>query len=321
MRVAFSSFAAATLALTACDPAGNGGTPSSVVAASAKTVDAAATSSAPDAFADAVSSAAPLSSASAHAETEPTALPAAHRGLWIWDFAKNAPSPERAAELAASFGVGRVFIKGNNGNMGDRWAANASAANLAPFLERGIEVWLFGYFYPPDVADQDGRKWGELDEQVEAAMRVASHPGVAGFVVDAEEEFKGHARDATLLCNKLRARLGAKKLAFTSYGWISRNSKFPFAELDRGCGDAFLPQVYYAFGWPGDVAGSLDRLDADLQALSLRAPIWPVQSNERAPSAARMNAFFARTGPNASIFYLHRDGTPQTAELAHVEFR
>ncbi|HTJ85018.1 MAG TPA: hypothetical protein VL400_25040, partial [Polyangiaceae bacterium] len=162
---------------------------------------------------------------------------------------------------------------------------------------------------------------GELDEQVEAAMRVAKHPDVAGFVVDAEEEFKGKTETATALCAKLRARLGTKKLAFTSYGWIAPNRAFPYAAFDRGCGDAFLPQVYYAFGWPGDVKGSLERLDRDLAELSLHAPIWPVQSNERAPDAARMNDFFDRTSPDASIFYLHRDGTPQTAELSKVRFR
>ncbi|NUO49869.1 MAG: hypothetical protein HOV80_13525, partial [Polyangiaceae bacterium] len=91
---------------------------------------------------------------------EPPASPPSKRGLWIWEFHKKAPSPERSAELAASWGVGRVFIKGGNGNERRRWAQNARPENLAPFLERGIEVWIFGYFYSPDIPDADGRTWG-----------------------------------------------------------------------------------------------------------------------------------------------------------------
>jgi hypothetical protein len=250
-----------------------------------------------------------------------TSSPRGRRGLWIWEFGKKAPDAARAAELAASWGVGRVFVKANNGDQGPRWASNASAANLSPFLARGIEVWLFGYFYPPGVADQDGRTWGDLDAQVAAALALADAPGVQGFVVDAEEEFKGHAADAESLCRKLRAKLGSKKLAYTTYGWISPNRSFPYATFDAHCGDAFLPQVYYAFGWPGDVDGSLDRLEKELAPMKLRAPVWPVQSNERAPSADRMNAFFARSGPDASIFHFHGEDSAQTRELARVRFR
>ncbi len=259
--------------------------------------------------------------AAAESATAPASGPPGRRGLWIWEFQKKAPDAARAAELAASWGVGRVFVKANNGDQGPRWAANASAVNLRPFVERGIEVWLFGYFYPPDVADQDGRTWGDLDAQVGAALALARAPEVRGFVVDAEEEFKGRGADAAALCKKLRAGLGSKKLAYTTYGWIGPNRSFPYASFDAHCGDAFLPQVYYAFGWPGDVEGSLERLTKELGPLRLRAPVWPVQSNERAPTADRMNAFFARTGPDASIFHFHAEDSPQARELAKVRFR
>lgn len=242
------------------------------------------------------------------------------RGLWLWEFDKRGPSAQRSAELAEAWGVYRVFIKGSNGNAGERWWKNASAENIERFASRNIEPWVFGYFYAPDVADADGHKWGTLEEQVASILKVALAPSVRGVVVDAEEEFKDKPQHAEALCKLLRAKLGGRALAYTSYGWLGRQTKFPFKTFDRFCGDAFLPQVYYAFGWPGDVAGSFDRLERDLRAFGLKAPIWPVQSNEKDPSTDRMRSFFDRAGPDASVFYLHPEGSPQNARLSELTF-
>lgn len=279
-----------------------------------------ASGSAPEARAGEQSLAAP-SSSPASAAPQPSPDPAMRRGLWIWEFGKNAPPPERAAELAAAWGVHRVFVKGSNGNLGPRWWANARAENLEAFTKRGIEVWLFGYFYAPDVPDADGRTWGTIPEQVDAMMKVAGSRYVTGVVVDAEEEFKDRPKEAVSLCRALRARLDGRPLAYTSYGWLTPHKRFPFKEFDRHCGDAFLPQVYYAFGWPGGVEGSLERMRAEVHALGLEAPVWPIQSNERDPTVEKMAEFFEQAGPEASVFYLHQDGTPQTDKLGKLRFR
>ncbi len=264
-------------------------------------------------------SAEPLASASASVSA--SAEPKHRRGLWIWEFGKNAPPAPRAAELAESWGVHRVFIKASNGNLGPRWAKNASPENIAAFAERGIEVWLFGYFYSPDIADADGRTWGSIDEQVKVMLAAAKAPGVAGVIVDAEEEFKDRAAEAKELCVKLRAGLKGKKLGYTTFGWLSPNKRLPFATFDRYCGDVFLPQVYWAFGWPGGIDGSLARLRADLAAMKLKAPVWEVQSNEIDPSAASLADFFDKTSPDASIFYFFPEGSPQTKKLSRLRFR
>jgi hypothetical protein len=243
------------------------------------------------------------------------------RGLWIWDFEKNAPTPERAAALAAKWGVRRVFIKSGNGAEKSRWARNFQPKNLAPFLAKGLEVWGFGYFYPGNVADADGRRWGTLEAQVDATTAITLQPGVTGLVVDAEIEFEGKQAEATKLCALLRAKLGDRKLAYTTFGWLAPHPKFPFEELDAGCGDAFLPQVYWAFGWPGGVRDSLARMKRDVAKRGLKAPIWPIQSNERDPSVEDLNAFFDQAGPNASVFYFFPEDSPQTRKLGAVHFR
>lgn len=271
------------------------------------------------------SASAPLAEASSSSAPPPAPAPpkadSARRGLWMWEFDVKGPSAERSAELAAKWGVYRVFIKGSNGDQGPRWWKNAGADNVEAFTKRGIEVWVFGYFYAPDVPDQDGKTWGSIADQVASIAKVAKQPGVKGVVVDAEEEFKDREKDAELLCRSLRAKLKDRAIAYTTYGWLGPNKRFPFKTFDRHCGDAFLPQVYYAFGWPGDVEGSLERLAKDVRAMGLLAPMWPVQSNEKDPSVERMTAFFDSTGPDASIFYMHKDGTSQTAKLGSLRFR
>jgi len=320
-------------------------------------------SAAPSESTSAVPSASPSTSASSAVVTPPRG----RRGLFIWDFSRNAPPPERSAELCKTWGVGRVFIKNSEGGGGFRvapppdppgsasslpagasagppasalasatpapttssrvplspkghhWADNFSADNLRPFVERGIEVWGFGYFYPNDYVDPKGMAWGKLEDQVRASVATLT-PDVTGIVVDAEAEFYDHPNDAKRLCALLRKELGDRKLAYTTFGWLTAHSRFPWKEFDEGCGDAFLPQVYYDAGWPGGAAGSLEKLGRDVAAKGLKAPVWPIQSNEWNASVANMNLFFELAGPDASIFYLHKEGTKQTDSLPQVKF-
>jgi len=141
------------------------------------------------------------------------------------------------------------------------------------------------------------------------------------LVVDAEIEFTNRRAEATKLCKLLRARMGPRKLAYTTFGWLSPHPQFPFEELDAHCGDVFLPQVYWAFGWPGGYRDSLARMTRDIAKRGLKAPVWPIQSNERDPSVADQNAFFDLAGPNASVFYLHPEDSPQTQKLGALHFR
>ena len=254
------------------------------------------------------------------------------RGLWVWTLGRNGPEAERAAELAASWGVGRVFLKASNGDDEARWAKNFNPGTIAPFLKRGIEVWAFGYVYGEGVPDASGRTWGTMKAQGDALARVALQEGVSGIVVDAEIELVGRPDDAARLCAMLRARIadherraglapGSVLLAYTTFGWLDAHPGFPYEAFDAGCGDAFLPQVYYAFGWPGGVEGSLERMRDQIRRRGLRAPVWPIQSNERDPDVDRLQRFFELAGPDASVFYLHLEGSPQNEKLGLLEWR
>jgi len=270
----------------------------------------------------------PVAAASAEpAPPEPEAPPPplrtlgrVRRGLWIWEFGVNGPNAERAAKLADEWGVARVFVKSGNGNARGRWGRNFSKENLGHFHKRGIEVWAFAYFYGDDVKDRRGTSWGTLEDQVGAVGDATDQPGVAGLIVDAEDEFKKRGADATKLCALLRKRLPNIKVGYTSFGWIGRHKKFPFKEFDKGCGDVFMPQVYFSEGWDGGADASVRRMHEDAKKLGLKAPMWPIQSNEPNPEVAVMQRFFDLAGPDASVWFLPKEDQDQVKRLGQLRF-
>lgn len=248
----------------------------------------------------------------------PSASGSPRRGLWVWELEQRAPAAEEAAALAASWGFGRVFLKSGNGNESVRWPRNFRQENIDAFVRHGVEVWAFAYFYPGDLPDAKGSRWGTLEEQVDVVVRTSQKTGVVGLVVDAEDEFNDRPAEATKLCALLRQKLGEKSLAYTSFGWVSMHPRFPFRAFDAGCGDAFLPQVYSTFGWKGGVEASLERLNRDMASLGLKAPVWPVQSNEPDPDERELARFFSLAGANASVFHMHPRGSSQHRRLARL---
>ena len=308
-----STWLLTTLVLSACGEPSTGADIEETASAAAPTASAGWAAS-PDVSAT-------FATASTSSSFAKPAPPRFRRGVWLWEFGKRGPSAERSAELLAEAGVQRVFIKGTNGPASPRWQENAKPANLELFTKRGMEVWIFGYVYGEGVADQDGKTWGTIAEQVKALVDVSKPDAVTGVIVDAEEEFKGKPEQAAQLCTQLRAGLPGKRIGYTTFGWLKPNKKFPYAAFDRHCGDVFMPQVYYAFGWPGGVRESLERMQQDVRELGLLAPLWPIQSNEKNPSIEDQELFFELAGPNASVFYLHKEGTPQTERLGKLTFR
>lgn len=255
----------------------------------------------------------PSASPSASAALPPVVTP--KRGLWVWEFDNTSPSLGRSVELAAAMKFPRVYLKCANGAAAGRWPKNCSEKNVAAFEAKGIEVWAFAYVYPDDQPDAKGQRWGSLDEQIARIAEVMRSPHLSGLVVDAEGEFEKRPDEATKLCAALRPIVGARPLAYTTFGWLAIHPDFPYEAFDRGCGDAFLPQVYWAFGWPGGVGGSFERLTRDVKKRGLAAPLWPIGSIERDPDPGETRDFLTRAGDGASIFYLHEDGSPQNAHL------
>lgn len=252
----------------------------------------------------------------------PTGSSSLHRhGMWVWEFDQRAPSAEQTAKEFEAWGVKRVFIKSGNGNESNRWSKNARADSLKQFVQRGIEVWTFAYFYPDNQPDSKGTHWGTLDDQISVVLKNSLGEGVSGLVVDAEAEFEGRPTEARHLCTQLRQKMPAtKKLAYTSFGWLSRHTRFPYREMDESCSDAFLPQVYWAFGWPGGLRESLERLSIDVKKLGLKAPVWPIASNEPDPPVEQLTQFLLLAGPNASVFHTFPSNSSQHTHLSLIQW-
>ena len=229
------------------------------------------------------------------------------KGVWVWMFGSSAPSAAEVAASCAQLGVGFVLIK--SGEDDAAYRTNFSAANVAEFTSRGIEVYGWPYVRP-----------GNLAAKIQAAVEQINVPGVTGLVIDAEGEFVAHDADAVALCDGIRAGAPGKFLGYTTFGWVAYHTDFPYQAFDAHCGDAFLPQTYWDEWTTGPVGGYQKAVDGAAQ-LGLTAPIWAIQDDYGGASAADMNAFFAAAGPRASVWRWPSPGDTQiAARLAQLDW-
>lgn len=230
-----------------------------------------------------------------HCKSDPSSTPTG-KGVWVWMFNTTSPSPATVAKEAADLGVGFVLIKsGENDSFFD---SNFNETIVQEFTSRGIRVYGWPWIDPGNTATR-----------VKLAAQAANVPGVEGIVLDVESKWESssgaYKDDAIALCDGIRAAAPGKFLGFSSFGWISYHTIFPFKEFDQHCGDAHLPQTYYVF-WSITPTQAYQQAVQQAGDLGLTAPIWAVQQNygEGNPDAtvAEMNEFFDAAGPNSSLF-------------------
>lgn len=229
----------------------------------------------------------------------------ARKGLWIWYFAYTGYDAATLADRAAADGIGYVLIK--SGQDANFFTHRYDAASVREFTSRGVRVLAWAYITPADVSGS-----------VAALARAAAIPGTSGLIVDVEAEWEGepgaHDEAARALCQGVRAAIPGVFLGYTSFGWVANHPTMPFAAFDRDCGDAFLPQIYWndaGFDWQTGWARARDML----ARAGLRAPIWPIQSNDPSPSGDRpgtadLEAFFGAAGPRATLYEWPAAGNP-----------
>lgn len=169
-------------------------------------------------------------SGSADRATPPAGSPFLGPGMWVW-YVKSDPQ-SLVGRLEAS-GARTVFIKAADGTR--RWG-QFSPQLVSYLYQRGIHVCAWQYVY--------GDK--PLSEARAAAAQVA-YSGVNCLVIDAEEEYKHKARQASLYLSELR-KLTPKRmrLGFTSFPYVNLHSALPYKVfLGPGGADANLPQMYW----------------------------------------------------------------------------
>lgn len=223
----------------------------------------------------------------------------AAKGLWIWYFDYIGMTAAQAAAKAQSLGVGYVLIK--SGQDKSFWPQRFNAAFVKEFTSRNIRVLAWPYITP---AGGTGA--------VDAAVSAAKVPGCDGLVLDVEVEWEqggDHTLAAQQLCQGIRAKAPGVWLAYTSFGWISQHPGFPWKTFDTYCGDAAFPQVYFSdrgVSWNG--TKGLPQALSDYANAKLKAPVWPIGSNDdvygtsQGPTTTALNGFLNAAGAYASLY-------------------
>lgn len=165
------------------------------------------------------------------------------KGIYIWQLYACGFGNDMQAlvqDLAAAK-VNHVALKRHDGV-----SLNYDAAHVAlvvPFMaackSAGIAVWLWGYIY--------GKSTTNVQNEASAASQCLDlHPDAAGYIIDAELEFKVLSGKswATSFVNKFRGLKPVTPLGLSSYRYPSLHSDFPFAEFLAKC-DFHYPQVYW----------------------------------------------------------------------------
>jgi hypothetical protein len=243
----------------------------------------------------------------------------AAKGLWIWYFDYVGMTAAQAAAKAQADGVGYVLIKSSQD--GNFWSTRYTAAAVKEFTSRGMRVLAWPYITPAGGA-------GAID----AAVKAAQTPGTSGLVLDVEIEWEqggDHSADAKALCEGIRAKVPGVWLGYTSFGWVGYHTGFPFTSFDTYCGDSAWPQVYYSDrGVTWDGASGLSQAISMYKSAGLKAPFWPIQSNDdvyqttSGPTTADLNGFFAKAGPYSSLWEFPAAGlTTKLNQLSGLDWK
>ena len=153
------------------------------------------------------------------------------KGMFIWQVWRcEGGDIGRIVAKAQDAGLSHVLIKIADG----RSAYNGDLTDLVTRLrEAGIDPWAWQYTYgshPEEEADFAATRYSELPW--------------AGFVVDAETEYKGHPDRACRYMNALRCKLPETTVALSSFYLPDLHQSFPWAEFLRLC-DINMPQIYW----------------------------------------------------------------------------
>ena len=153
------------------------------------------------------------------------------KGMWIWQVSACERGDVGAiVARAVKTGLTHVLVKIADG----REPYNRDLSRLVSALRgAGIDVWAWQYIYGNDPAGE--ARYG--------AQRYAEQP-FAGFVVDAEVEYKRRAAAAASYMEALREALGDTTIALSSYYLPALHADFPWREFASRC-DLIMPQVYW----------------------------------------------------------------------------
>jgi hypothetical protein len=158
--------------------------------------------------------------------------PLAGQGMWIWYVSQSGGSAGAIAKRAHAHGIDTVFIKSSDGS--SEWS------QFTPWLvralhARGLNVcaWQFVYGSHP---------------RAEATLGAdAAREGADCLAIDAESQYEGRYRAASIYTKRLRARAGRHfPVALASFPYVDYHPGLPYSVfLGPGGAQKNAPQVYW----------------------------------------------------------------------------
>lgn len=190
------------------------------------------------------------------------------KGMYLWKVAQaEGGSPSAIADVAKQTGLSHVLVKIADGddfyNIDRNTGKDLAGPVVKALCNQGIEVWGWHYVYGYDPI-----------KEADAAISRIRSLDLAGYVIDAEAEYKQPGKDvaARQFMNRLRAMLPNYPIALSSYRYPSYHPNFPWkAFLEKV--DINMPQVYWLLSHnPGD---QLKRCVAEFQGIAPYRPVIP----------------------------------------------
>ncbi len=235
-------------------------------------------------------------------------------GIWLWHLeGTGMASHGDLANALAAIGVKRIYVKVADGSYDpSKWPEVNDATVPKAYLDRGIEPFAWSYNYPGNDAAQA------------MALYQAAKAGYRGYVLDVEVELDGKV---TQLHSLFKAFSEARKKAqsdglagsgFRLYAttWGNPKDHKMHVEVIDLYVDGHMPQTYLEAWGPVFMAtpAATVKLGTDeYRALGCKKPVQHILSAEEGKIQAwQIDAAFAASGPESSLWRVPGGGTPQS---------
>lgn len=188
------------------------------------------------------------------------------KGFYLWKINEcEGGNVQAIADVAAQAGLTHILIKIADGKYSYNYDWNRKIDLVPPLVQalraKGISPWGWHYVRGDEPA-------AEARKAVERVRAL----GVDGYVIDAEQEYKGRHAAARQFMTLLRRDLPNTPIALSSYRYPSYHANLPWREFLDKC-DLNMPQVY----WQGasNPRAQLERCLREFRGLAPVRPIFP----------------------------------------------
>lgn len=207
----------------------------------------------------------------------PAGQPLQGPGMWVWYVPGSSKEQQALISDLKRSGMRTVFIKSADGT---RVWRQFDRSLVERFQAAGIHVCAWHYVY------------GDKPLEEARASAAAYRSGAECFVVDAEVEYKGRARQAGQYMDELRRLTSPEWLiGLSSFPYISYHLTFPYRTfLAPGRATVNLPQMYWK-----EIGRSPERVVNETYAQNVRLgrPVYPIGQTWEDPDPAEIKRFQA----------------------------